>query len=390
MVNTYEFSAPFNGNPQLIASSTDKKKDLKPETTTSTDIGAELQLLQRRVRFDISLYNSNSYDKILGVNVSPTTGFRSKILNAGKINNKGVEIQLGITPVKNIFTWDINLNYAANRSKVIELDKEGLLQNYVIGSNSAQVIASVGQPYGTLFGSAFLRNASGEIIVNGSGAPQTDPNQKVLGKYPADWIGGITNTFSYKKISLGVLVDASVGGSIYNGTYATGTYTGVLASTLPGRGAEFGGLSYYYPSDDKKNGTVQLTNGETAPNGEVVHTDGLIFDGVTADGKQNTKVLPAQAYYKSFRKIDEANIFDASYVKLREITFSYDLPKTWIRKIGLAGASVSLVGRNLLIIHKNVPDIDPETAFNNGNAQGLESLSLPTTRSYGFNINLKF
>jgi TonB-linked SusC/RagA family outer membrane protein len=390
LVNTYEFSAPFNGNPQLLASSPDKKKDLKPETTTSTEFGAELQLLQNRARFDISFYNSNSYDQILGVNVSPTTGFKSKILNAGKINNKGVEVQLGITPVRNTFTWDITLNYAANRSKVIELDKEGLLQNYVIGSNSAQVIASVGQPYGTLFGSAFLRNESGQIIVSASGAPQRDPNQKVLGKYPADWIGGITNTFSYQKVSLSVLVDASVGGSIYNGTYATGTYTGVLASTLPGRGAEFGGLSYYYPSDDKKNGTVQLSNGETAPNGEVVHTDGLIFDGVTADGKQNTKVLPAQAYYKSFRKIDEANIFDASYVKLREITFGYNLPETWIRKIGLVGASVSLVGRNLLIIHKNVPDIDPETAFNTGNAQGLESLSLPTTRSYGFNINLKF
>ena len=390
LANTYVFSAPFGSNPQLTASSIDLNKDLKPETTNSTEFGAELELLNRRVRLDISFYNSNSYDQILGVDVSPTTGFKSKLLNAGKINNKGVEIQLGISPVKNKFTWDINLNYAANRSKVIELDKAGLLQNYIIGSNSVQVIASVGQPYGALFGNAFLRNTLGRIVVNASGAPQTDPAKKVLGKYPPDWVGGVTNMFSYQRIRLSVLVDASIGGSIYNGTYATGTYTGVLASTLPGRGAEYGGLTYYYPSDVKSNGTIQLPKGAGTPNGEVVYSDGLIFDGVTADGRANIKILPAQIYYKSFRTIDEANIFDASYVKLREITLSYNLPKEWIRRIGLASASISLAGRNLLIIHKNVPNIDPETAFNTGNAQGLESLSLPTTRSYGFNINLKF
>ncbi|MEO6815030.1 MAG: SusC/RagA family TonB-linked outer membrane protein [Ginsengibacter sp.] len=390
LVNTYLFSAPFGSSPQLSPSNIDLNKNLKPETTNSTEFGAELELLNRRVRLDFSAYNTNSYDQILAVDVSPATGFGSKLLNAGKINNKGVEIQLGISPVKSKFSWDINLNYAANRSEVIELDKEGLLKNYIIGSNSAQVIASVGQPYGTLFGNGFLRDASGKIIVDASGAPLTDPNKKVLGKYTPDWIGGITNSFSYKGFNLSVLIDASIGGSIYNGTYATGTYTGVLASTLPGRGAEFGGLAYYYPADLKTNGTVLLSKGTATPNGEVVHNDGLIFNGVTADGKENNKVLPAQTYYKSFRRIDEANIFDASYVKLREIIFGYNLPKQWIRSLGLVSASVSFFGRNLLIIHKNVPDIDPETAFNTGNAQGLESLSIPTSRTYGINITLKF
>lgn len=390
LLNTYTFSAPFGSNPQLTASTTDLNKDLKPETTTSTEMGVELELLKKRVRIDVSVYNSNSYDQILGVDVSPATGYQSKLLNAGKINNKGLEVQLGIKPIKNNFTWDILLNFAANRSKVIELDKDGLLQNYVIGSNSARVIAAVGQPYGTLFGTAFQRDASGQIVVSASGIPQKDPTKKTLGKYPADWIGGITNSFSYKNIQLSVLIDASVGGSIYNGTYATGTYTGVLSNTLKGRGEEFGGLSYSYPSDKKSNGTVAVPEGGTAPNGEVVYSDGLIFDGVTADGKANATILPAQTYYKSFRRIDEANIFDASYVKLREITLGYQLPKSWIKRIGLVDASISLVGRNMLILHKNVPHIDPETAFNTGNAQGLESLSLPTTRSYGFNINLKF
>ncbi|WP_421943529.1 SusC/RagA family TonB-linked outer membrane protein [Pedobacter sp.] len=390
LINTYGFGAPFGSNPQLTASTTDLNPDLKPETTTSSEFGAEAVFFKRRLRFDISLYNTNSYDQILSVDVSPSTGFRSKLLNAGKINNKGIEVQLGITPVKKAFVWDVDVNYAANRSKVIELDKAGLLQNYVVATNSAQVIAAVGQPYGTLFGNAFLRDGSGNIVVNATGAPQTDPTKRVLGKYTPDWIGGISNTFTYKGVSLGVLIDASFGGSIYNGTYATGTYTGVLASTLPGRGAEFGGISYYYPGNLKANGTVIVTASNAAPAGVTVYDDGMIFDGVTADGKKNEKILPAQQYYKSFRTIDEANIFDASYVKLREVRLSYNLPAKWLKPLSLQGVSVALVGRNLAILHRNVTDIDPEVAFNTGNGQGLESLSNPTTRTYGINLNIKF
>ncbi|AZI26845.1 SusC/RagA family TonB-linked outer membrane protein [Pedobacter sp. G11] len=390
LINTFSFSAPFGSNPQLTASTTDLNPDLKPETTTSSELGAEAVLFKKRLRFDVSLYNTNSYDQILSVDVSQSTGFRSKLLNAGKINNKGIEVQLGVTPVKKQLTWDIDVNYAANRSKVIELDKAGLLQNYVVATNSAQVIAAVGQPYGTLFGNAFLRDGNGNIVVNATGAPQTDPTKRVLGKYTPDWIGGISNTFTYKGVSLGVLIDASFGGSIYNGTYATGTYTGVLASTLPGRAAEFGGISYYYPGNVKANGTVRLADGAAAPAGVTVYDDGIIFDGVTTDGKRNEKILPAQTYYKSFRTIDEANIFDASYVKLREIKLSYNLPAKWVRPLSLQGVSVSLVGRNLAILHRNVADIDPEVAFNTGNGQGLESLSNPTTRTYGINLNIRF
>lgn len=388
LINTYAFSAPFNANPQLTTSNIDLNPNLKPETTTSTELGVEAVFFNKRLRFDLSAYNTNSYNQILAADVSQSTGFSSKLLNAGKINNKGIEAQLGITPIKKQFTWDIDFNFAANRSRVIELDAEKLLTNYIVATNSAQVIATVGQPYGSLFGTAFLRNGNGNIIVNATGAPATNPTKQVLGKYTPDWIGGVYNTFTYKGISLGVLVDASIGGSIYNGTYATGTYTGVLASTLPGRAAEYGGISYYYPDNKKENGTVRV-NG-TAPAGVTVYDDGIVFDGVTADGKRNEKVLPAQQYYKSFRNIDEANIFDASYVKLREVKLSYNLPAKWLRPLSLQGVSVSLVGRNLWNIHRNTVDIDPEVAFNTGNGQGLESLSNPSTRSYGINLNVKF
>ena len=392
LVDIYNFNAPFNGNPQLTTSGVDYNPDLKSESTNSTEIGFEAGLWSNRIRLDVALYNTNSIDQILKVDVSSTTGFNQQLLNAGKINNKGVEVQLGITPVKTgLFQWDIDLNYAANRSRVVELDAAGRLQNYVLGSyRNVQVIAGVGKPYGTLFGNAYLRDDKGNIVVNNSGIPLADPNKKVLGKYTPDWIGGIANSFSYKNFSLSFLVDASIGGSLFAGSNSTGSYTGVLALTLPGRDADHGGLNYYYPSNNKANGTVALPKGAGAPNGETVYDDGMIFNGVNAAGNANTAIIPASQYYKSGRNIEEAFVYSASYVKLREVKLGYNLPVSWIKKVGLTGASISLVGRNLWIIHKDVPNIDPETAFTSGNAQGLEDLTNPTVRSFGFNINVKF
>ncbi|THU40325.1 SusC/RagA family TonB-linked outer membrane protein [Niastella caeni] len=392
LINTYNFNAPFNGNPQLTTSGVDLNPNLRSESTNSTELGFEAGLWNNRVRLDVSLYNTNSIDQILKVDVSATSGYTQKLLNAGKINNKGIEVQLGITPLKTkLFQWDVDVNYAANRSKVLKLDDEGRLQNYVLGSyRNVQVIASVDKAYGTLFGNAYLRDAAGNIIVNNSGIPQADPNKKMLGKYTPDWIGGINNNFSYNNFRLSFLVDASIGGSMFAGSNSTGSYTGVLAMTLPGRDADHGGLYYYYPGNNKANGTVALPKGGSAPNGEAVYEDGMIWKGVTNNGNANTAIIPASQYYKAPRSIEEQFVYSSSYVKLREVKLGYSIPAKWVRKIKLVSATVSLVGRNLWIIHKDVPNIDPETAFTNGNAQGLEDLTNPTVRSYGLNINLKF
>ncbi|MBZ4189182.1 SusC/RagA family TonB-linked outer membrane protein [Niabella beijingensis] len=389
LINIFNFNAPFLGNPQLITSTVDLNPELKSETTNSAEAGLEAAFFNNRVRLDLNVYNTNSIDQILKVDVTAATGYNQKLMNAGKINNKGIEVQLGVIPVKNDnFQWNIDLNYAANRSRVLILDYEKRLQNYVLGSyRSVQVLASVGQPYGTLFGNAYLRDASGNIVVNNSGIPLADPNKKVLGKFTPDWVGGISNSVSYKNFSLSFLVDASIGGSLFAGTNSTGSYTGVLALTLPGRDAEHGGLNYYYPDNNKANGTRA---GASGPNGETVYDDGMIFNGVTANGQKNTTIIPASQYYKASRSIEEEYVYDASYVKLREVKLGYNLPQQWIRKIGFQGASLSVVGRNLWIIHKKVPNIDPEVAFSTGNAQGLEDLTLPTVRNIGFNLNLKF
>jgi TonB-linked SusC/RagA family outer membrane protein len=387
LLNTYDFTAPFGTNPQQSANSIDLNPNLKPETTTSAEAGFEAGFFNDRIRLDASVYNTNSVNQIIKVDVSPTTGYNQKLINGGTINNKGLEVQLGLTPVKiRDFTWDINVNYSRNHSKVVSLDNDGSLQSYLLGSDgTVQVLAQVGKPYGSIYGVAFQRNASGQVIVNADGTPSVNPTIQYLGKYTPDWLGSINNSFTYKNINLSVLIDAHVGGQIYSGTNATGTYTGILASTLPGRGAANGGLSYYTSGS-----ATVATNAATGPNGETVNHDGIIFNGVNADGSKNTTILSAQSYYKSLTNADEPFVYSATYIKLREIKLGYTIPQRWAKTIGFQAATVAVVGRNLLIIHKNAPNIDPETAFNTGNGQGLEDLTLPTVRNIGFNINLKF
>jgi len=388
LLNTYAFTAPFGTNPQQSANSIDLNPSLKPEITTSAEAGFELGFYNDRIRLDASIYNTNSKNQIISVDVSPTTGYTKKLINGGTINNKGLEVQLGLTPVKlKDFSWDINVNYSRNKSKVVSLDKENRLQSYLLGSDgTVQVLAAVGQPYGAIYGNAFQRDANGQVVVAADGTPVIDPTQKYLGKFTPNWLGSINNSFNYKGFNLSFLVDAHIGGSIYSGTNSTGTYTGVLASTLPGRGTANGGLSYYNNQD----GVAVPVNTAAGPNGQTVYHDGIIFNGVKADGSKNTTILSAQAYYKALTNADEPFVYSASYIKLREVKLGYTVPQKWAKSIGFQGASFAVVGRNLWIIHKNAPNIDPETAFNTGNGQGLEDLTLPTVRNIGFNVNLKF
>jgi len=389
LLNAYTFTAPFGANPQQSSPTIDLNDHLKPETTTSAEAGFELGFFHDRVHLDFSAYNTNSINQILTVDVSPSTGFSQKVINGGRINNKGIEVQLGLMPVKSdAFSWDITTNYSLNRSKVASLDADGRLQSIVLGSDrTVQILAALGQPYGTIYGNAYQRNAAGQIIIGANGTPVINPTKQYLGKYTPDWQGSINNSFTYKRFNLSFLIDGHFGGSIYSNTNRTGTYTGVLASTLPGRGAQNGGLSYYYPGNNTSAAAVQASS---APNGETIYHDGMIFNGVTAYGSKNNVILPAQSYYKGFTNVDEAFVYKATYIKLREVKIGYSLPSAWIKGAGLQSATVSLVGRNLWIIHKNVPNIDPETAFNTGNGQGLEDLTLPTVRNIGFNINVKF
>lgn len=387
----YNFQTAFDGNPIQTSSQKKLNENLKPETTRSTEVGVEVSFWKNRLHFDAAYYNTNSFDQILEIKTTASSGYNSQLINAGKINNRGIEIQLDGTPIQTQdFKWNVGVNYSKNISKVEILDYDKQIQNYTIGSSGGvDVLASVGQAYGALYGTAYQRDASGNIVVGANGLPKADPQKKVLGHYTPDYLAGVTNTLTYKNIELSFLVDASVGGELFSGTNRTGNYTGVLAQTLPGRDAANGGLSYYYPGNNTTNPKT-LVAGGTAPSGVTVYDDGMIFKGVYADGTANNQVISAQEYYKASYNISEAYVYSSTFVKLREVKLAYNLNKSFVKKLGLEAASITAVGRNLFFIYKDAPNIDPETAFNTGNAQGLESLALPTTRSYSLNVNLKF
>ncbi|MBF4464294.1 SusC/RagA family TonB-linked outer membrane protein [Flavobacterium sp. LC2016-12] len=384
----YNFQTAFDGNPIQTSSQKKLNENLKPETTRSTEVGLEASFWKNRLHFDFAYYNTNSFDQILEIKTTASSGYNSQLINAGKINNRGIEIQLDGNPVQNEnFKWNVAVNYSKNISEVEILDYDKQIQNYTIGSSGGvDVLASVGQAYGALYGTAYQRDANGNIVVGANGLPKADPQKKVLGHYTPDYLAGVTNTLTYKNLEFSFLVDASVGGELFSGTNRTGIYTGVLAETLPGRDAANGGLNYYLAGTTK----TLLPAGTTAPGGAAVYDDGMIFNGVYADGTPNSSVLSAQEYYKASYNISEAYIYSSTFVKLREVKLAYNFNKAFAKKLGLDGASITAVGRNLFFIYKDAPNIDPETAFNTGNAQGLESLSLPTTRNFSLNVNLRF
>lgn len=396
----YVSQTAFEGNPLQTSSGEGLNPVLKPEQTTSIEAGLESSFFNNRLRLDFTWYKTDSRDQILKLATSSASGYLKQIRNAGHIRNQGYEIQLGATPIRNStgFRWDVDLNYGANKSKVIKLDDEGLITSYQLYNSGIQILASVGKAYGTLFGSAYARNEKGEIIVDNNGLPKVSSQSKVLGKFTPDWIGGIRNSISWKDFRLSFQVDASFGGSIYSNTNKTGKYTGVLKNTLPGRDAEHGGLWYYKRNGEKV--ATSVTSYTTTPTGQYyttingqstrVYQDGIIVNGVTQGKDKNTTIVSAEDYYHRLYRIAESNVYDASYVKLREIALTYRLPKSFLRRIHIQDASITLSGRNLWTIYKNVPNIDPEAALTVGNAQGVEAYSLPTTRSFGLNLALNF
>ncbi|MCD7925259.1 MAG: TonB-dependent receptor [Bacteroides sp.] len=268
LATVYVSETAFNGNPLQTSSGEGMTPALKPEKTSSIEAGLEAAFFNNRVHLDFTYYKTDSRNQILKLATTAASGYTSQVRNAGHIRNRGYEVQLGATPVqsKTGFQWDVNVNYGSNRSKVMKLDDEGLITSYQLYSSGIQILASVGEAYGTLFGSTYVRDDNGRIVVDDSGLPKISSTSQVLGKFTPDWMGGISNTFTYKSFSLSFLIDASFGGSIFSNTNKTGKYTGVLENSLPGRDADHGGLWYYM---DGANNRVPLErpNYETSSTG---------------------------------------------------------------------------------------------------------------------------
>ncbi|MDT7827948.1 SusC/RagA family TonB-linked outer membrane protein [Pricia sp. S334] len=372
-VNTLTIDNPFNNTGRVTVPSTRLNSELKSETTTTWEAGAELSFFKNRLNLDVTYYQNETVDQIIPIDLSFGTGYGSQYVNAGKMTNEGVEIAVGITPVRTEnFKWQIDGTFAKNESELVELI-DGL--NSILLTNApfqAQLAAYVGAPYGQIMGTDFIYDSEGNKVVTAGGAYAATSDIVPIGSTLPDYTAGLRNAFQYKNVDLSFLLGMSKGGKYFSTSHMWGMYSGMLEKTVANN----------------------------------IREDGIVLEGVTgtvtynADGSYtvtdtapNTTNVSAQAYggnhYGGFGTPDAQNVFDADYFKLREVTVGYTFPKQIFDFFDTA--RVSLFGRNLLIWGLDYDGIDPETvSTGSGNIQGLEGGLQPSTRSYGMNVQLSF
>jgi TonB-linked SusC/RagA family outer membrane protein len=358
---------------------------LKPEISTAFEIGAELKMFKKRVGLDLTFYSSNTKNQIINIPLSLTSGYSTRSINAGLIKNYGFEAMLNLVPIDgkvNGLKWMVDLNFSTNRSKVVRLS-DGL-NNLVMASRSVSIEARVGERMGDMYGIGYARvqntnpagnfyDASGKFVgqmVFNNGRPIRTTERIKLGNYNPDWLAGINNTFLYKNFKLSFLFDVRVGGEIYSHTQTVGREGGIIIETLEGRAD---GYDLSKPGNGVIGNGVKVVNGQFVPN----------------DIKRTAREW--HTAYTSGRNIAEGVMFDASFAKLRELQIGYNLPQSMLKKGPFKGASISLVGRNLAV-WSDVPHVDPEVmSFTGGTAlPGIEHMSIPSSRSFGVNLSLKF
>lgn len=369
----------------MINNYTQPNSDLKPTMTSSYELGAELKFFNGRLGIDLTYYNQTSKDQIISLASSAPSGYQSRLINAGKIQNKGIELAINgrVLQIKD-FAWDAGFNFSKNSNKVLEL-VEGMDFFQLADASWAGVSvgAEVEKDYGSILGTDFKRNENGDILIDkNTGLPLYDENLKTLGNSTWDWTGGFYSTFTYKNFHLYAAFDIKMGADLYSFSMRSAYLTGKATGTLPGR-------EEWYRSEEARK-AAGMTEEQWRTAGKC---EGLIVDGVVDNGdgtySKNTYAVNPQNYWKSVaEKAPALFIYDNSYIKCREITFGYTFPSSMLGKF-VKSLSLSFVARNPFIVWKNIPNIDPDSNYNTS-GMGLEYGSLPSRRSYGFNINVKF
>ena len=369
----------------MINNNTQPNKDLKPTMTTSYELGLEMKFFHNRLSLDVTYYNQTSRDQIINLASSSTSGYQYRLINAGEIQNKGIEVALNgrALQIKD-FAWDFGVNFSKNSNKVKSLT-EGMDYFEIeraIWCN-VSVDAEVGKNFGSIIGPDFKRNANGDILINPeTGLPQYDETTRTLGNASWDWTGGFYHTLTYKNFRLSAAFDVKVGADIFSMSMRSAFQTGKAPETLEGREA-------WYTSEEKR-----MAEGMTIEQWRAAgKCDGFYAPGVIDNGdgtyRKNDIAIDPQTYWESVsRNAPSMFIYDNSYVKCREITFGYTFPEKTLGKF-VKGLNVSFVARNPFIIWKNIPNIDPDSGYNTS-GMGLEYGSLPSRRSYGLNVNMKF
>ncbi|HTF29744.1 MAG TPA: TonB-dependent receptor, partial [Flavitalea sp.] len=359
-INLTYSNVPSSGPPlQNVTSTAISNPALKPFTSTTYEAGLELQFFKNRLGLDFTYYDRKTTNDIVNTAISTTSGFSNVILNVGELHNRGIELLLTGKITRNkAFNWNVTYNIAYNQNEVVRL-APGLSSIQIASSvgNWAYLNHIEGKPFGTLVGTRMVRDEAGnKVFSSTTGLEKVSPLQE-LGNSVAPLTMGLTNEFSYKNFSLNILLDGKFGNKVFSIFEVYAVRMGKLKSTLPGR------------------------------------ENGLELTGVDESGNKYSRTVAVKdlrAYYDNHKTYSELFLHDGSFIKLRQIIFSYNIPVSKIKLVKLQGASISFVARNLAILYKETDNFDPEQSFTNSNAQGFESIGLPRTRSYGLNLSLKF
>lgn len=367
-----------------INNNTIPNKELKPTITNSFETGIELKFLKNRMGLDVTYYTQISENQIMSMATSWTSGYNYRLINAGEIENKGIEISLNTRPVqRGDFSWDVNLNFSRNSNIVKELvDDIDMIELEKAAWLDVQVAAMVGENFGSIVGPDFKRNDKGQILIDpNTGLPQYDKSNHILGNASWDWTGGLGTNLSYKNLSLWALFDVKVGGDLYSMSARAAYESGKALETLEGREAWYKSEEERQEAGIQKGDNWEPTGGFIAP--------GVIDNGDGSYRANDIYINPEDYWMSVSRNAPSMFIYDNTYVKCREMTLTYNVPTARLGNT-VKGLSLSLVARNPFIIYKNIPNIDPDSNYNNTTGMGLEYGSLPSRRSYGFNINVKF
>lgn len=353
------FSVPqqgYLGRTVLEGPSVKLNPDLRPESVESTELGLEFNMFANRIYGDISVYKITTTDMIYNVPVPFSTGYSFFKENVGEVENRGIEFMVGGVPIRTEdFKWDVSFNFSKNENKLVELI-EGLDYTTLNSLGGLAVRAEVGGGIGDLYGTVWKTNENGERLVNAEGFPIASSEKEVLGNSQPDWIGGLTNSFTYNNWNFRFLVDGRFGGQIYSATSSYLDAAGVSERSLKFR------------------------------------EEGVVVDAINEEtGEANTIPITAQQYWGSYSSIVSNYVYDQTNVRLREFSLTYRFPSDLIEGAGLNSASIGLVGRNLLFFYKEAEDIDPDSSIGTGlSGQGISLNNAPSVRSLGVNLNIKF
>jgi TonB-linked SusC/RagA family outer membrane protein len=350
-----EILFPFRGVRAYTLSNSFGNPNLKPERTTEYEIGIDMRFFNARVRLDIAYYDRSTEDQIFFVPISPSTGYSSMIVNAGEIRNHGIEVTIGGTPVQTReLRWDLNLNVSQNTTEVVNL-AEGIESIYLGGFTSPQIRAMEGKNnYGIIWGTRYLRNEEGQILVDDNGLGIEAADLGPIGNVLPDWLANIRTTLQYKDLILSALIDVRKGGDILNFDRFYQTFYGTHIHTVDRD------KPYTYPG-------VNVNTGE----------------------RNTIEIIRDQTYYQGhYTFIQENHVEDGSFIKLREISLAYALPSFLMRTLPVSGATITFTGTNLWI-KSDFSYLDPEgNLLGSGNAQGFYHMVVPGTKGYNISLSV--